>query len=99
MPQYKCGDRRTLGSMFHYVEAEFLLCLTLHIPCQLAHVLLEHSSVSISHITTGVLVLQNHITTSTSLRWVSGIKFHLSALPSGCLSLAETSLGHPIVCF
>lgn len=71
----------------------------LYIPCQLTHVHLEDSSVSTSHITTGVLVLQNHITTSTSLRWVPGIKFHLSALCSDAFLLLRHLFGVQLYAF
>lgn len=54
---------------------------------QLAHVLLEDSLVSTSHLTIGVLVLQSHITKSTFLMWGPRIKFQLSSLCSGCLYL------------
>lgn len=71
----------------------------LYIPCQLTHVLLEDSSVSTSHITTGVLVLQNHITTSTSLRWDPGIKFHLSDLYSDAFLLLRHLFGVQLYAF
>lgn len=71
----------------------------LYIPCQLTHVLLEDSSVSTSHVTTGVLVLQNNITTSTSLRWVPGIKFPLSALCSDAFLLLRLLFGVQLYAF